>query len=82
MTKYPTNIKPPLPPEFLARVRQLRRNATDAESLLWQLLRNRQLDGWIGSILLARTSSTFTVTRPEFTTSVEHIVDRRIAHAA
>ena len=46
MTKYPTNIKPPLPPEFLARVRQLRRNATDAESLLWQLLRNRQLDGW------------------------------------
>ena len=46
MTKHPTNIKPPLPPEFLARVRQLRRNATDAESLLWQLLRNRQLDGW------------------------------------
>ncbi len=46
MTKRPTNDKPPLPPEFLARARQLRRNATDAESLLWQLLRNRQLDGW------------------------------------
>ncbi len=46
MTKHPTNIKPPLPPELLARVRQLRQNATDAESLLWQLLRNRQLDGW------------------------------------
>jgi very-short-patch-repair endonuclease len=40
------NVKLPLPPEFLARVRELRCNATDAEHLMWQLLRNRQLDGW------------------------------------
>ena len=38
--------KPPLPSEFLARVRELRRTATDAEKMMWQLLRNRQLDGW------------------------------------
>ncbi|MBI3361526.1 MAG: DUF559 domain-containing protein [Chloroflexi bacterium] len=37
--------KPPLPPELLARCRELRREATDAEKLLWQLLRNRQLNG-------------------------------------
>jgi very-short-patch-repair endonuclease len=40
------NPKPPLPPELLARVRQLRQDSTDAESLLWRLLRDRQLDGW------------------------------------
>ena len=34
-----------LPPEFLARCRQLRHDATDAEQVLWQLLRGRQLDG-------------------------------------
>jgi very-short-patch-repair endonuclease len=38
--------KPPLPPALLARARELRENATDAEKLLWQLLRNRQLNGW------------------------------------
>ncbi|MBE7471163.1 MAG: DUF559 domain-containing protein [Anaerolineales bacterium] len=37
--------KPPLPPALKARARELRRNATDAEKLLWQLLRNRQLAG-------------------------------------
>jgi very-short-patch-repair endonuclease len=41
----PVKVKLPLPPEFLARVRALRRQATDAEVLLWQLLRNRQLGG-------------------------------------
>jgi len=35
--------KPALPPEFLERVRELRKNATNAEKLLWQLLRNRQV---------------------------------------
>ena len=38
--------KLPLPPVLLARIRELRQNATHAEKLLWQLLRNRQLDGW------------------------------------
>jgi len=37
--------KPALPAEILLRCRELRRNATDAESLLWQLLRDRQLNG-------------------------------------
>ncbi|HRQ33817.1 MAG TPA: DUF559 domain-containing protein, partial [Anaerolineales bacterium] len=32
---------PPIPDELLARVRELRQNATDAEKLMWQLLRNR-----------------------------------------
>src|SRR5262249_44213225 len=32
---------PPIPDALLERVRQLRQNATDAEKLLWQLLRNR-----------------------------------------
>ena len=35
-------FKPPLTPEMLQRVRELRQNATDAEQLLWRLLRNRQ----------------------------------------
>jgi len=34
---------PPLPDELLVRVRELRQNATDAEKLMWQLLRNRAL---------------------------------------
>jgi len=38
--------KPPLPPALLTRARELRRDATDAEQLMWKLLRNRQLDGW------------------------------------
>jgi len=57
MAKHPTNIKPPLPPEFLARVRQLRQNATDAESLLWQLLRHRQLDGSVMNLLTCSAHS-------------------------
>ncbi len=40
-----TKVKVPLSPEFLARIRALRQNATDAESLMWKLLRNRQLGG-------------------------------------
>jgi very-short-patch-repair endonuclease len=39
-------MKAAMEPEFLARVRELRRDATDAEKLLWQLLRNRQLHGF------------------------------------
>ena len=35
--------KPPLPPELLRRCRELRKNETDAEKLLWSLLRDRQL---------------------------------------
>ncbi|MCX6082046.1 MAG: endonuclease domain-containing protein [Chloroflexi bacterium] len=35
--------KPVLLPGMLARVRELRQKATDAEVLLWELLRNRQL---------------------------------------
>ena len=38
--------KPPLPPALLARARELRQSGTDAERLVWQLVRNRQLDGW------------------------------------
>ncbi|MEO5675834.1 MAG: DUF559 domain-containing protein [Chitinophagales bacterium] len=35
-----------LPPQLLANARALRKNKTDAENLLWQLLRNRQLNGF------------------------------------
>ena len=35
--------KHPLPPEILQRARELRHDETDAENLLWSLLRNRQL---------------------------------------
>ncbi|MFH2104061.1 MAG: homocysteine S-methyltransferase family protein [Chloroflexota bacterium] len=34
-------INPPLPDAFLERVRELRKNATDPEKLIWNLLRNR-----------------------------------------
>ena len=37
--------KSPLPPELLARCRELRASGTDAERQLWHLLRNRQLGG-------------------------------------
>ncbi len=37
--------KSPVPAEVLARCRELRQNATDAERLLWHLLRNRHLAG-------------------------------------
>jgi very-short-patch-repair endonuclease len=38
-------MKGGLTPEYLAFVRQLRREQTDAEKLLWYCLRNRQLFG-------------------------------------
>jgi methylmalonyl-CoA mutase cobalamin-binding domain/chain len=34
-------VNPPLPDALLERVRELRQKATDAEQLMWQLLRNR-----------------------------------------
>lgn len=37
-------IKPPLPPALLQRARKLRQESTDAEQLLWGLLRNRTLN--------------------------------------
>jgi very-short-patch-repair endonuclease len=37
--------KPPLPTILLERARELRKRATNAERLLWQLLRNRQIAG-------------------------------------
>ena len=40
-------MKPlPLPPRLLDHARELRRSSTDAEALLWQLLRNRGLGGF------------------------------------
>ncbi len=38
-------INPPLPPKVIQRCRELRQNATDAEMLLWQILKNRGLHG-------------------------------------
>ena len=38
-------MKAPLDPEFLDFARQLRKNQTDAEKLLWSILRSRQLLG-------------------------------------
>ncbi len=35
--------RPPIPPALLAHCRELRKNATDAEALLWRLLRNSQV---------------------------------------
>jgi len=35
-----------LPPSLLANARKLRKTMTDAEELLWQLLRNRQLNSY------------------------------------
>ena len=40
-----TTVKPALPPELLKRCRDLRKNQTSAEGLLWSLLRDRQLNG-------------------------------------
>ncbi len=37
--------KPPLPIAIRQRARDLRKKATNAEKLLWQLLRNRQFGG-------------------------------------
>jgi adenine-specific DNA-methyltransferase len=34
-----------LPPEMLERIRKLRQEATDSETQMWQLLRNRNLCG-------------------------------------
>jgi very-short-patch-repair endonuclease len=39
-------LKEALSSGMLARVRELRKNATDAEALLWEVLRDRQLDGY------------------------------------
>jgi very-short-patch-repair endonuclease len=38
-------MKAPLDPEFLDFARKLRKSQTDAEKLLWGILRNRQLLG-------------------------------------
>ena len=38
-------MKAPLDPEFLDFARRLRKDQTDAETLLWRILRNRQLLG-------------------------------------
>ena len=38
-------LRQPLAPELLRRCRELRRETTDAEKLLWNLLRDRQLEG-------------------------------------
>jgi very-short-patch-repair endonuclease len=38
-------VKAPLDPEFLDFARRLRKNQTEAEKLLWAILRNRQLLG-------------------------------------
>jgi very-short-patch-repair endonuclease len=38
-------MKTPLDPEFLDFARQLRKNQTDAEKLLWSIFRSRQLLG-------------------------------------
>lgn len=35
-----------LPPQLLKNARELRKNQTDAEELLWQQLRNRKLNNW------------------------------------
>ena len=44
-TEKVTKPKPPLPPQLLQRCRELRQTATDAEQLLWGLIRDRQLCG-------------------------------------
>jgi very-short-patch-repair endonuclease len=38
--------KPPLDPRLLTFAREMRQNATAAEALLWELLRNRRLAGF------------------------------------
>ena len=38
-------MRAPLDPEFLDFARRLRKNQTDAEKLLWKILRNRRLLG-------------------------------------
>jgi very-short-patch-repair endonuclease len=38
-------MKAPIDPEFLDFARTLRKNQTDAEKLLWKMLRNRQIMG-------------------------------------
>ncbi|MCD6390283.1 MAG: DUF559 domain-containing protein [Desulfobulbaceae bacterium] len=37
--------KPPIPPQLLAYARELRKTQTDAERLMWRMLRNRQFLG-------------------------------------
>jgi very-short-patch-repair endonuclease len=45
MPKHAPQQKRPVPHQLLARARELRQTATDAETLMWKLLRNRQLGG-------------------------------------
>ena len=40
---YPAGISEPVPEYLIENARHLRKNQTDAETLLWQLLRNRQI---------------------------------------
>jgi len=46
MDNFSIQHKPSLSPGILERCRSLRKNATNAENMLWQLLRNRQLLGF------------------------------------
>jgi len=39
------HVRPAIDPRFLQLCRDMRTNATNAEALLWKLLRNRQLGG-------------------------------------
>src|SRR5579875_1484459 len=41
----PIKVKPPLPPDLLEFARNLRKEQTDAEALMWSLLRGRRLAG-------------------------------------
>lgn len=41
-----TTTKPSLSPKLREHARSLRKNSTDAERLLWGMLRNRQLEGY------------------------------------
>ncbi len=41
-----TTVELGLPRELLAHAREMRKNQTNAEELLWQLLRNRKLNDW------------------------------------
>ncbi|MDA8170936.1 MAG: endonuclease domain-containing protein [Nitrospiraceae bacterium] len=45
MREIAFSSKIPIPKELLQACRDLRRNSTDAENLLWRLLRGRQLNG-------------------------------------
>lgn len=46
VTEKPQSERNKLPEQLLKNARALRKNQTDAETLLWQLLRNRQLNNF------------------------------------